>query len=113
MKKIVHKEVSFCDVCGKECSYAQVCLNCGKEFCYECLKTEGVKYKHSVWFSGTGDGTYCNECDSKLKTSGNKLHTAYRKIVSLSNECEDFCSDFKKRADEAEANVMKELGRDK
>lgn len=107
MKKTVEKETTFCDVCGKEYPYCDVCLSCGKEVCHECAKTEGVEYKHSVWASGSGDGFYCNECDSKLKKTGDKLHAAYRKIVSLRNEQEGFYKDFKARGDKAEADLKK------
>jgi hypothetical protein len=110
MKKVIEKETEFCDVCGKEETYPHKCLNCGKEICYKCAKTEGIEYKHSVWASGTGDGFYCNACDLKLKTTGDKLHTAYRKIVSLRNEQDGFYKDFRERAEKAEADVKKLQG---
>ena len=103
MKKPVQVEQSFCDVCGKQSSGYCVCNYCGKEFCYDCEKTEAVNYAHAVSFSGSGDGLYCNECDQKLtKSKEDKKHNAYRVIASLDAERAGWYADFKKRLDKAE-----------
>lgn len=106
MKKTIEKEVEFCDACEAE-GYTTACLCCGKEFCYDCRKTNGVEYSHSVHCQGSGDGFYCTECDSKLKKSGaDKLHRAYLKIQDLRAEEKRFWEEFKKKADLAEAEVQ-------
>ena len=83
MKKIIEKEATFCDHCGKE-AYVETCLCCGVDHCYECRKTQGVEYEHGVGFSGNGDGYYCNECDTKLsKSKADPLYNAYHEIKTL------------------------------
>lgn len=109
MKKTINKEVILCDSCDKE-AYVDTCLRCGAQHCYDCRKIKGVRYIHSVYFSGSNDGYYCNECDSILYSIGdNKLHSAYVKIKNLRKESELFYDDFKKRTDEAEI-TLKQIG---
>ena len=102
MKRIIEKEVVFCDSCQKE-AYTDTCLRCGVQHCYDCRKTKGVEYKHAVHFSGSGDGYYCNQCDGILYSTGDdKLHSAYVKIKNLRKESELFYIDFDKRTKKAE-----------
>jgi len=110
MKKIVQKEVSICDHCGKE-EYTEPCLRCGIEHCWECRETQGIEYRHSVHFQGTGDGYYCRACDKYLKEHKDILHSAYLAIKKLKNEEKEFYDDFKKRVDEAEEHLQYLLGR--
>ncbi len=107
MKKIVSKQTHFCDMCGKEDDYPHVCMNCGKEMCYDCRKKHGVEYTQGVHFSGSGDGYYCKECDLKLTTNGkDKLHAAYRAITSLRLENKAYWNNFEKRSKEAESTLQ-------
>lgn len=101
MKKTITVEQSFCDVCGQESSGYTTCDSCGKDFCYECKKTEAIEYAHAVFFSGSGDGLYCIDCDAKLRQNGDKKHAAYRAIQSLRHENKAWSEDFKKRAENA------------
>ncbi len=105
MKKQVTVEKSFCDVCGKEASGYTNCDCCGKELCYECGNTELKEYKHAVHFSGSGDGSYCHECDAQLRGNGDKKHAAYRKIEALRNEESGWHEDSKKRMTAAESEL--------
>ena len=94
MKKIVSKEVSFCDKCGKEI-YITKCNNCDKEHCWECRKTEGIEYSYSVHSGGGDDGYYCKLCDTELrKTKTDELHNSYLTIQKLQNEFEAFDKDW-------------------
>jgi len=104
MKKNVMIEQTFCDVCGAEAGM-NTCLKCGKEFCYKCKKTHAMEYGHSVNFTGSGDGLYCNECDEKCRLEGDRVHSAYMLIKALRNESIGWHSDFQKRADAAEAQL--------
>ncbi len=113
MKKKVIIEQSFCDICGKEASGYQSCAVCGKEFCYECVKVEAVEYKHGVYFSGSGDGLYCLQCDSDASKNGDTLHLAYRKIQALKHESIGIGKDFDLRRTEAEAILKKLLDKQK
>ena len=104
MKKQVTIEQSFCDICEKNISHNH-CLSCGKNICYDCQKVEAKVYRYSVsvYCSGSGDGFYCRECDTKLIVNGDKLHKAYRAIESLRNEEAAFYANFKARTDQAES----------
>ena len=105
MRKIVEKEITLCDSCEKE-SYLESCLRCGVEHCYDCKKLKGIEYTHGVRFSGTGDGYYCNECDSILFTKEHsELHSAYVRIKNLKTESRLFYADFDKRANTAEQTL--------
>jgi hypothetical protein len=114
MKKIVEHEVTVCDICGKE-SWCETCLGCGKDYCHECAKIHGKEYNHEVFFAGSGDGFYCNECDKTLtfcpSCPGAKLHTAYVIIKNLRNEYNGYSTTFKIRSDEAEKNLEKLRGK--
>ena len=109
MKKEVTIVKSFCDTCGKEASSYSNCDHCGKELCYDCAKLELKDYKHAVSFSGSGDGSYCLACDAELIVTGNRKHSAYRKIESLRNEAASFYADHAKRAKKAEEDLAKLL----
>ena len=106
MKKTVSVEQIKCDFCGEEAWSG--CLQCGKDICYECRKTHAKEYSHGVNVGGSGDGTYCNDCDDKLRKTNDPLHAAYRKIEALKNEANGFYANFKVRQDEAE-KALKEL----
>lgn len=106
MKKTMSKEVLLCDLCGKEQSYMEKCMNCATEMCYDCQKQSGRKYAHSVYCSGSGDGFYCNACDVSLTASGtNDRHKAYRAIKSLKNELHAWNEDFEKRHEAAKKHL--------
>jgi len=105
MKKTEMKEITCCDVCGKE-SYLNACMKCGIEHCYDCEKIAGKKYPHGVHFSGSGDGYYCVSCDAELTKGGTDIrHAAYRAITSLRNEGEAWGVDFNRRSKEAESRL--------
>lgn len=106
MKKKITKEVSVCDKCGAECDYATECVNCGMELCYKCSDKHGVDYAHAVYYTGSGDGFYCNPCDVNLtKSRKDERHNAYTVIKSLKLELDAWGSDFKKRQEAAEQKV--------
>jgi len=104
MKKLIEIEQTFCDFCGRDDCHDK-CLGCGKDICYTCKKIEAKEYRHAVYCSGSGDGTYCHGCDLEKRKSGDKLHAAYRMIESLRNEMEGFSVNFKHRSDKAEAEI--------
>lgn len=102
MKKKVERFVEVCDSCHKE-DYTHKCLGCGKDFCWECMKTEGVEYHHAVHFSGSGDGFYCHECDKTcFKTP---LHRAFRAVEDLKQEADEWQKDFQARMKAAEDHL--------
>ena len=109
MKKTIMKEVTLCDACGAE-GYVTTCDNCGVEHCYECRKTLGTKYVHSLYASGSGDGYFCRTCDFRndIGPRTKKLLSAYRKIQQLRIVQEGFYKETKVRAEAAESEI-KEL----
>jgi len=108
MKKIVEKEVHFCDSCGKE-TYVSQCLVCVAEYCWECEKKEMVEYKSGVWSSGL-DGHYCLRCNSELLVNkNNPIHELYVRIKYLRMENESWYKEFKKRADATEKELREWL----
>jgi len=110
MKKIIKKEISCCDACGKEDVYVTACLYCGTEHCFECRQNSGKVYRHSVFFGGSDDGYYCNKCDNRLtKSNADGKHVAYQSIVSLQREHEAWNQNFKRRCDSAESTLRERL----
>lgn len=111
MKKVIKKEVTFCDCCGNEMEYSHKCIRCGKDHCYNCL-SKGKEYAHSVHCSGSGDGFYCNECDAILTQSkSDTLHNAYKEIELLRLVERSMWEEFKCKVEIAEKNVKSELSK--
>lgn len=109
--KIVQQETHACDFCGTGQSYMDLCSSCGKDICYDCSKVKAVKYPHSTWASGSGDGLYCIKCDADKASSPDRLWLAYAKIKSLRAEYKRFNDDFENRRMVAEKEVQHALGR--
>ena len=108
MKKIVSKEMLFCDNCDKEESYMYSCAICGIEYCHECGKDRYVKYSAGVVWGGGDDIRYCNVCHEKLLQNNNDpVFKAYRKINYLKNERDRFYEYHTKKCDAAEAALKK------
>lgn len=108
MKTTKSVEVDLCDLCGKEAEWSSACLHCGKVYCYDCRKLHMVEYTHAVYCSGSGDGDYCRDCDTKLKKKGtNELHSAYLAIHLLKAEQEGYYKLFEKRRAEVEGNLKR------
>ena len=105
--KVIKKEVSFCDNCGKE-EYVQACLGCGVEHCLECRRKMGVEYKHAVHFSGSGDGYFCHKCDNAPPEEVNELYWAYYQIQALRDIEKTWRRNFDVRAKVAE-EALREL----
>lgn len=113
MKKAIAKNVFICDECQeREVDYPpnSECFRCHKIFCYECKDKRAVEYKHSVWFSGSGDGLYCVKCDDYLAhyPGEDKLFDAYVAILHLRNEEAEWAKTFKIKAQSVE-DVLKRL----
>lgn len=103
MKKVIEKQISVCDVCLKEDVYVRACLNCGKEMCWECQKKSGVEYSGSVYFSGSGDGFYCTDCNRELSSKANNpIHNAYKHILRIKEEHKAWSDNFEERRKQAE-----------
>ena len=79
-------------------------MSCKKDLCVNCWRLNGnVVYPHSITFSGSGDGHYCSDCDTKLKSDGtDKKYNLYREISHLKKELREFNILFEKRARAAE-----------
>lgn len=110
MKKIAEKEITVCDLCGKEADYACQCLRCGKDMCNHCVyESDGkmaVRYGHGVYSRRSGDGYYCRPCDIALyEGEGDALYEAYRAVKALREEEEAFSKDFQRRKALAEIRV--------
>ena len=111
MRKQKNIEVKICDYCGTDKSVYYTCLCCGKDACYECKKEVGVEYNHGVYFSGSDDGYFCNECDQNPPEEFRKLHQLYKNIKALVFETTAFYEDFKKRTDKAESKLKTEYSK--
>ena len=105
MKKQVIEEQIFCDFCGRQSYAGNDCLKCKMNICWECQKTKAVKYSHAIYFSGSGDGLYCQTCDAELEKRGDSLHRAYRKIRALIEESNRWNENFEQRKKLAEAEL--------
>ncbi len=103
MKKIIEQEVAVCDVCKSDKNVFNRCIQCGKDLCFECIKTHEVKYNHVVNSGYSGDGRYCLSCDSMLRKLGtDKLHNAFMTVHFLREEADNWYKNFKIRSDKAE-----------
>ena len=105
MEKEIMKKVVFCDNCGKEATYSFRCVNCGKRYCSDCEQTCITEYQHGVFFSGSGDGYFCNSPDCIIRPEIKPLLNAYQLIQSLREESNRWNADFRSRCDAAEHNV--------
>jgi hypothetical protein len=106
MKKTKTIEIECCDICKGE-SLIQTCNSCGTMLCWDHREEYGVVYSHAVYFSGSGDGFYCKECDSKLLKSGkDKKHNAYRAVGALRTELKTWNSNFDLRKSKAEEHLQ-------
>lgn len=101
MKVTKTVEVDMCDVCNKEESPYYHCFGCGKAICYDCQESHAVRYRHSAFASGAGDGMYCFACDAALKDD--PLHMAYEVIARLVRESEVFYVEWRERVKRAES----------
>lgn len=110
MKTTIQKEVDICDRCKKE-GYVNSCDSCGTDLCWDCQKTEAVKYEHAIYVSGSGDALYCKACDTTLAAKGDKRLMAYRRIKELRAEMNAFGEAFRLKQDEAERAVQKLKGK--
>lgn len=107
--------VTVCDGCGGDCDHPYACLRCGKSFCYSCLGQDGeigdkqaVVYRHSVNAMGSGDGTYCRECDLGLTARtmiDDGVHEVYCRIANLRTQSEFWNKAWSLRAKEAEMEL--------
>lgn len=99
MKKLHTEEVAICDVC-EENRVSTTCMKCGKEFCYDCEKTQIVHYRRELYGSEYNGGTYCIECNTALTIENkDQLHQAFRKLAII-KDCMD--RDFKSANERAE-----------
>jgi hypothetical protein len=110
-------EVKVCDACGKSENVFHTCLRCGKDFCYDDFKKEGVEYKHAVFFGGSDDVEFCKACDIELHNNRNEplygLHKAFLNIKWLVAERKGYDDEFDKRTKEAEERVQYFLKKEK
>lgn len=99
-------EVHECDSCGKDCEhYPSKCDVCGKEFCWGCREGNVKTFDHGVYCSGSGDGSYCNECAKKALEAKEPRMMAFLTIRDLRVEAIARNDEFSKRVKEAEAIV--------
>jgi hypothetical protein len=78
--------VTICDGCGVDCDYPHTCIECGKNFCYECSRTKATEYQHAVHFRGSDDGLFCHPCEEKLMNRPTPIFAAFLKIKNLRSE---------------------------
>lgn len=69
MKVKVERLEGACDICGEDkpmFNVYETCCVCGRAFCSEHWKLNGITLPHSLYFDGSEDGTYCQECVKRL-----------------------------------------------
>ena len=106
MKKKIVETQDVCDFCQKDGAIAwDKCLGCGLDICSSCKESDGIEYKHAVYFMGTYDGFYCAACDKEAERIGDPLHAAYRAVAALKNEHRNWSEHFDKRRQGAEVHL--------
>lgn len=104
MHREITRDIRICDAClDKEASYS--CKKCSKDFCYECVGSAAVIYRHGVYSQGSGDGCYCLDCNADLIAKPTSEFRAYRAIAALRAESEAWSEDFRTRMQAAEKNL--------
>ncbi len=109
MKKLINKEVIFCDRCNKEVEYSAECVSCGSEFCYDCSKKIGKTFSAGVFYSGSGDSYFCHTCIQNIPPEMTSLFAAYIRIQALRQEQKTMWEDFDKRRNNAEEELQQLL----
>ena len=104
MKKMVEKELTFCDECDKG-EYVYKCMGCGSEYCYDCRKLLLKEYNQSVYFTGGGNGYFCKDCDIDPPVRIKKIHSLYKAVEMLKNEINGYYKEFEVRQKEAEEQL--------
>jgi hypothetical protein len=105
MKKVMRKEVEFCDGCNAE-TYVTACMKCGVDHCWQCQEKWGVEYAHGVYVKGSGDGYWCKPCDVQMSESGSdELYLAYVAIRQVRDEMIAFNAEWSQRKDAAESRL--------
>lgn len=100
-QRTLQATINICDFCGSDTCYKS-CDGCGKDICYNCRKNHAVEYSHAIFFSGSGDGLFCLQCDAAPPVTVKLLHSAFRQIADLQKERRAWEESFKLRANEAE-----------
>lgn len=110
MKKEKLVKISVCDFCGSEESVFDFCIVCKRDVCYKCNKNNvGKEFKHGVYFSGSGDGFFCNSCMANMPLEYQPLFNAYLEVKALRDQQEAWNEGFQKRSKEAEIRLGKLL----
>ncbi len=109
MRETVQQEIKVCDFCESKENVFNTCSICGKDICYKCHKTGGVTFHQSCFYSGSGDGCYCDMC--LAENANDELILAYRKIVTLGTERDAYYKDFEVRHTVAEKAIKAIRGR--
>ncbi len=110
MKKNKTITVRVCDYCKSE-GAIHSCLYCGRDWCCKNkCKQSSVVYEGGEYNNGFVDGTYCLQCDNKLRHLGKDgLHAAYLEIHKLMLEQMCWRKKFELKRAAAEKNVIKHL----
>ncbi len=103
--------MDICDICKGDSYKWNECFSCVKNICYKCKDNVAHEYKHGIYVSGSENGLYCNECDTRLRESNNnRKHKAYRAVESLRREAEGWNRDFDLRCKKVEEELKLNLG---
>lgn len=115
MEKKVLKGVKFCDKCGTDDSVYHRCVRCGKDFCFNCAEKEGTDYPAGVHHSGSGDCFFCHDCESAAAGPSvdpyRELLAAYKAMVALRKENQDYYAEWEKRVSAAEVRARSLFGK--
>ena len=107
MKKQMLRDVTFCDNCDSEESYATECRRCRKHFCFDCAFTGKMmkRYQTEVYVDKGSDSRYCLPCEAALKQDPTPLFRALLHIKELNEENKAWYARFEERRKQAEAEV--------
>jgi len=99
--------VHICDFCDPESKTPvgyRHCQECNREACREHHNLI-TSFSHGVYFSGSGDAEYCDDCIEKLEKANDPRLAAFKKIQTLKLEAEEFQKTFKQRVETAERHA--------
>jgi hypothetical protein len=81
-------------------------LGCGKDVCWDCKKKAGIEVHAGLFFSGSGDGFYCNSCRTLRSVVASDLYQAYLKIHVMRQEYDSWSADFEIKRKKAEEELQ-------
>lgn len=81
MKKIIEKEVTFCDNCGKEAGLVLECVTCETELCFDC--SDQLMVRLYVGMDRGNTAYICKKCFDRPETIAGIEREKYDHLMNV------------------------------